>query len=298
MYAVSETPVYTVMPDTYDLSVRLSYIMELQRQIDSIDFTEHVIRRLVESQDRTTTVRPVKGAELELDDFAAVVDKMSSLGNRYDYHIDEVKTHMLDVLQFADNFVSVQHMAGPVSQVFRYAVIDNRVQIMQSAIEARTRLLSSKSDIEEGKWVIYKEIMERISESSRDMMFEGKDVCQAIMLASAEIETSTRRGYGNFAIFSLGAAKKYIPDFVEHHPEGNDCRYVGDIGGRVKAFVSKHLAEDIIVGYKGSNNMDAGLIFTPYMMFYGGEHTDNMFYRGNIVNFADSDNYFKRVVMQ
>lgn len=43
--------------------------------------------------------------------------------------------------------------------------------------------------------------------------------------------------------------------------------------------------------------MDAGLIFTPYMMFYGGEHTDNMFYRGNIMNFVDSKNYFRRVVM-
>lgn len=67
--------------------------------------------------------------------------------------------------------------------------------------------------------------------------------------------------------------------------------------GALRFFVSKYLAEDIIVGYKGYNNMDAGLIFTPYMMFYGGEHTDNMFYRGNIMNFVDSKNYFRRVVM-
>lgn len=236
MYAVSEIPANTVMPDTYDLSVRLSYIMELQRQIDSIDFTEHVIRRLVESQERTQTIRPVNDSDFDRDDFAAVVDKMSSLGNRYDYHIDEVKKHMLDVLQFADNFMSVQHMTGPVSQVFRYAIVDNHLQIRQSAIEARTRLISSTSDIKEGKSVICKEIIDRISEFARDTVVEDKDAARAIMHISADIAASTRRGYGNFAIFSLNAAKKHIADFFEHHPEGNECRYVGDIGGRIKVF--------------------------------------------------------------
>lgn len=83
-----------------------------------------------------------------------------------------------------------------------------------------------------------------------------------------------RRGAGNFIITSLGVANALIFAGILKSDTNLDTKininltsntYVGT-AGRFKVFVDPFLTHNgVLIGYKGANELDAGMIFAPYV---------------------------------
>ena len=89
------------------------------------------------------------------------------------------------------------------------------------------------------------------------------------------IAKDTRRGKGNFVVCSSDVASAldlsgklaYSPA-VDNNLQVDDTgnTYVGTLQGRYKVYTDPYLGYDeIIVGYKGPNQMDAGFFYCPYV---------------------------------
>lgn len=102
------------------------------------------------------------------------------------------------------------------------------------------------------------------------------NVLALINFASTDIYRTTLRGPGNVLITSpviasmLESAAKLeggMPaDTAPTNMAGNQIQYVGKFAGKYDLVVDPMFPEDeIIVGYKGSNAMDAGFFYCPYI---------------------------------
>jgi len=89
------------------------------------------------------------------------------------------------------------------------------------------------------------------------------------------IAKDTRRGKGNFIVCSsdvataldLGGKLIYSPAVDNNLPaDDTGNTFVGVLQGRYKVYIDPYLGYDeIIVGYKGPNQMDAGFFYCPYV---------------------------------
>lgn len=89
------------------------------------------------------------------------------------------------------------------------------------------------------------------------------------------IAKETRRGRGNFIICSSDVAEAlhlagkmiYSPSIDDNLPaDDTGNTFVGMLNGRYKVFVDPYLGYDeVIVGYKGSSPIDAGMFYCPYV---------------------------------
>ena len=102
------------------------------------------------------------------------------------------------------------------------------------------------------------------------------NVLALINFASTDIYRTTLRGPGNVLITSpviasmLESAAKLEGGLPEKdgptNMAGNQIQYVGKFAGKYDLVVDPMFPEDeIIVGYKGSNAMDAGFFYCPYI---------------------------------
>lgn len=93
-----------------------------------------------------------------------------------------------------------------------------------------------------------------------------------------EIGRATGRGNGNFILASRNvvSALAMTDVFVSPAAQGmqngtlntdtNTSVFAGVLGGRFKVFIDQYAYEDYcLVGYKGPNEMDAGLYYSPYV---------------------------------
>lgn len=90
-----------------------------------------------------------------------------------------------------------------------------------------------------------------------------------------KIAKRTRRGRGNFVVCSsdvaaaldLSGKMRYAPAIDNNLPaDDTGNTFVGVLSGRVKVYIDPYLGYDeVIVGYKGTNQMDAGMFYTPYV---------------------------------
>lgn len=89
------------------------------------------------------------------------------------------------------------------------------------------------------------------------------------------IAKDTRRGRGNFiicssdvaAVLDLAGKIDYAPA-VDNNLNADDTgkTFIGMLQGRYKVYIDPYIAYDeVIVGYKGSNQFDAGLFYCPYI---------------------------------
>jgi len=89
------------------------------------------------------------------------------------------------------------------------------------------------------------------------------------------IAKATRRGRGNFLIVSSDVASAldlagkldYAPALDNNlNVDDTGNTFVGTLQGRFKVYVDPYLGYDeVIVGYKGANQMDAGVFYCPYV---------------------------------
>lgn len=89
------------------------------------------------------------------------------------------------------------------------------------------------------------------------------------------IAKDTRRGRGNFLIVSSDVASALdLAGKLDYAPAADNTlnvddtgnTYVGMLQGRFKVYVDPYLDYDeVIVGYKGPNQMDAGMFYCPYV---------------------------------
>lgn len=114
-----------------------------------------------------------------------------------------------------------------------------------------------------------------------------KSLLMKINKEANAIAKDTRRGRGNFIVCSSDVASvldltgklDYAPA-IDNNLNVDDTgnTYVGMLQGRYKVYIDPYLGYDeIIVGYKGANQMDAGFFYCPYvplqMMRAIGENT-------------------------
>lgn len=91
------------------------------------------------------------------------------------------------------------------------------------------------------------------------------------------IRQKTKRVTGNFIVCGkqAGDILQFIgaPRFVGSGVTGEvGPYYAGMLDGRIKVFIDPFLGEDeYLIGYKGNNLIDAGLIYAPYLIFFATE---------------------------
>ena len=89
------------------------------------------------------------------------------------------------------------------------------------------------------------------------------------------IAKETRRGRGNFIIVSSDVASAldlagkldYAPELKTDFPaDDTGVTFVGTLQGRIKVYVDPYvLYDEVIIGYKGANQYDAGFFYCPYV---------------------------------
>jgi hypothetical protein len=102
-----------------------------------------------------------------------------------------------------------------------------------------------------------------------------KSLLMKIGMEANAIAKDTRRGKGNFIICSSNVAtaldlsgKLIYSPAVDNNLPADDTgnTFVGILQGRYKVYIDPYLGYDeIIVGYKGPNQMDAGFFYCPYV---------------------------------
>lgn len=157
-----------------------------------------------------------------------------------------------------------------------------------------------------------------INESTRYGDY-GNAICREILATRSLIARETRRGAGNFAIINstivtyLQQSQLFEAATQEEiNSESNSVlSYAGRIGV-IKVYINPHSNEnnEIIVGYKGANEVDSGLVINPYMLLLKDvvleqgsyEPVAKFKYRGGITkNTGDTigpNNYYKRLILK
>ena len=103
---------------------------------------------------------------------------------------------------------------------------------------------------------------------------DGNALEWAIMRASNEIATNSKRGAGNYAILSpleVSVLANHSSQYqaVEQSPIPNRIQLVGVLNEKVKIYQHDFTPErlsTIIVGYKGVGETDAGYVLSPYIV--------------------------------
>ena len=102
-----------------------------------------------------------------------------------------------------------------------------------------------------------REVINTILENSENIHREDLPLENQIIVNSNKIALRTRRGAGNFAIFS----ESYYEKFLLSNPSS----YKSDtstINGTIKCYVSTLLNKGILVGYMGSSKSDCGIVIS------------------------------------
>lgn len=90
-----------------------------------------------------------------------------------------------------------------------------------------------------------------------------------IVEGSNEIYAATRKCRANFMICGLNvdAVLKCMRNFVASEDmTAIGPHFIGTLGGQIKCYVNPNYDPDeFVLGYKGSNMMDAGYVYAPYM---------------------------------
>lgn len=128
------------------------------------------------------------------------------------------------------------------------------------------------------------------------------------------IAARTRRGAGNFVILSqhafnvLTSATAHV--FEPEDQYGDLLCYMGKLNGTIKVFVNTFtLSDTVLVGYKGSSEVDTGYIYAPFVQIALQEVThpvsqekllacnqrygDQWFGNDGEVGLTDSSNYYE-----
>jgi len=91
-----------------------------------------------------------------------------------------------------------------------------------------------------------------------------------------QIAFETRRGKGNFILCSANVASALTMAGLLDYSSGlqdnlnvdtTSGTFAGTLNGRTKVYVDPYATagDYVVVGYKGANNMDAGMFYCPYV---------------------------------
>lgn len=199
--------------------------------------------------------------------------------------------------------VSVQPLTGPIGPVLQMASVvnDDTKMISRSltmsthGVEARTNKLSIKLDSEilqlahsnnsrmlpeltttlgeiaatECIMRVVDRLRELASTTTPESTTDADTLTVKIQHIANEIAMATRRGMGNFvignvmAIAKLRAAKCFTP---EQHQADIVIRLVGKLNGSINVYEFSGMPTDeLLIGYNGSIEADAGYIHSPYI---------------------------------
>lgn len=122
---------------------------------------------------------------------------------------------------------------------------------------------------------ILKYIIEAMRENSIFSEKSDLSLLQEIIYNSSHIAITSKRGYGNFAIFSENTSKVFLQKNLEYIIDGK-------INGVINYYTSTHLQDGVIIGYIGPHSiLDSGLILSII---------DNQFQIGNM---EGSNKYYR-----
>jgi hypothetical protein len=139
------------------------------------------------------------------------------------------------------------------------------------------------------------------------------NIVAEIHALSLDIARNTRRGVGNYVIIStqLLPSLKDSPNFaLIQNPDINKLlSYVGNIYHNLEVYVKRDdgsTTEDILIGYQGQRDEDAGLVWCPYQLKVGPIALDchtlqpklGCVYRAAYATDSDSHLYYIKATVQ
>lgn len=110
-----------------------------------------------------------------------------------------------------------------------------------------------------------------------------KNLYNAVVRKSNEIAITTRRGPGNWVVANttVCAALETLPSFAIHPVMGdvNTAIYgvakVGSLDGRMMLYRDTfYSSDDALIGYKGINEYDTGVVYLPYVQLMQSKQVD------------------------
>jgi hypothetical protein len=169
--------------------------------------------------------------------------------------------HGLDAETELANILSAEILAEINREVVRLININAKLGCQQADVTGEgTFDLANDAD---GRWHV---------ERWKGMLFQ-------LERESNTIAKETRRGKGNIAVMSSDVASALsMAGVLDHAPALNTNLNVDDTGntfagvlnGRIRVYIDPYFTADatngyVTVGYKGSNEIDAGLFYCPYV---------------------------------
>ncbi len=212
--------------------------------------------------------------------------------------IDAIISSALDN-QPAKLFVGVQPLTAPVGTTYslNYESKDEKLslEVLSHATEATSRKLAHKMTMEDFESItsddsqhgieianeiyqgIRNDLMRIAQKQTLDFANIRKEQFACIALITTlnkvanNIGKDTRRGVGNFVILSetmlsvLTNERALEIDEAHVDEQYPYVKYVGTISGTIKVYHDLTLEDDkIIIGYKGTSDVDTGYVYAPY----------------------------------
>lgn len=286
------------MPDSYETAVRLSYIMEIQRNIESIDFSSLVIEKLLSSDAipnnriLSDTVPPSP-----TEHYHAAVKRIACNIVQFNFYVPNINRAISNVVQFCETFASVQPVGGPVDRVYMLSALGNlgerSLQIATHTVDARTSRASETYDLDDAVGGICRLVLNQ----AMDFAYEYRSGSSSIHVALAEVSKilaiSNMRGGASFALFSPEAAARFF-----NVKPNNIIDYIGTSCGRIKCYVTSIMEnDDILVGYRGEHSIDSGIVYAPYVMFNSMEPNSGILHRGGFAANANVNDYYRKLIL-
>ena len=223
----------------------------------------------------------------------------------------DIAIGVIDQLKPLRKIVGVQPMLHPVDKahLLRMQKLEDNMlslNIVREVVEAKTRKLAAKLPHDATKQdranlsiAIADELTTHAlnglraiaQEETIDVLGTPAEVAQRIILrlsaAANQIARDTRRGAGNAVVLTNSLFERispYIEETVTFTPadssleSSTSLKHIGTIFGMMELFVDENCddgRETALIGYKGVSDIDAGYVFSPYVLVMGsGEVTD------------------------
>lgn len=291
---------------------RVSYIMELRRHIDSIDFTVPVINALLSKNVLPVRDESVTNGYSNVNEHARILTNNLRARHRergYNYFDlnptleEKYQDSVADFLKFAACLVGVQPLPAPVGVIYTLKEATLTAHTVEVGGDklclyncAGWECDDIQDDFEFVTNKMKRDFLKGILNSAEIIRADvyGRSVEYYINEASNRIAEQSRRSRANIMVVSPSFANSNGL-YVDESQESAALINVGTFGsGGIEVYASKHMPSDsILVAYKNQHNqVDCGTVYCPYIAFdYNGDKATT---RGHLRS-VDAKAYYKLI---
>lgn len=210
--------------------------------------------------------------------------KTRALMASYTYEVaqDLKAVHGLDAETELSNILSTELLAETNREVINYIRYVGKKAAAENTYSNGTLVLDSNGAAVTGTAGVFD------LESNSDGRWSAEKYKSLLVKINKEanaIAKDTRRGRGNFIICSSDVASVldltgklvYSPS-IDNNLNVDDTgnTFVGMLQGRFKVYIDPYIGYDeVMIGYKGANQMDAGMFYCPYVPLQMYKAVDN-----------------------